>query len=101
MLISVTKRHRRIIYSLRGSSGRGLEDHFILSAHFTDEETDAQREEVIGGRGKKWHKEVGMGGLEEKSAGNFLVSEGFLTLQRFVLRLECVVPNSDPRGLWP
>lgn len=47
MLISVTKRHRRVIYSLRGCSGRGPEDHSILSAHFTDEETEAQRE-VIG-----------------------------------------------------
>lgn len=33
-----------------------------------------------------------MGGLEEKSAGNFLVFKECLTLQRFVLRLECVVP---------
>lgn len=36
-------------YSSRGCSGRGPEDHFILSAHSTDEETEAQREEVIGG----------------------------------------------------
>ena len=49
MLTIMHPMRSRITYSLKGSSGRDLEDHLILYAHFTDEETEAHREEVIGG----------------------------------------------------
>lgn len=48
MLANIHPTHSRIINSLRESSARGPENHLILSAYFTAEETEAQRKEVIG-----------------------------------------------------
>lgn len=100
MLISVLPTHRRIIF-IEGLLWKGPWRPFYPVCSFYRWRNWSPERRSDWGRGKKWHKEVGMGGLEEKSAGNFLVPKEFLTLQRFVLRLECVVPTSDPRGRWP